>query len=114
MCVCVCVCVCVCMRSRSDMSSSLRPHGRKAHQASLFMGFSRQEYWSGLPLPPLGDPPNPGIEPSFPVSSALTGGFFSTESLRKQRTLGTQEKMQGQHMVWPWRDEGDGGSWGPG
>ena len=32
-----------------------------AHQASLSMGFSRQEYWSGLPFPPGGDLPNPGI-----------------------------------------------------
>ena len=34
-----------------------------AHQAPLSMGFSRQEYWGGLPFPPLGDLPNPGIEP---------------------------------------------------
>ena len=33
-----------------------------AYQASLSMGFSRQEYWSGLPFPPPGDLPNPGIE----------------------------------------------------
>ena len=33
-------------------------------QAPLSMGFSRQEYWSGLPCPPPGDPPNPGIEPA--------------------------------------------------
>ena len=34
-----------------------------AHQSSLSMEFSRQEYWSGLPFPSLGDLPNPGIEP---------------------------------------------------
>ena len=34
-----------------------------AYQAPLSMGFSRQEYWSGLPLPSPGDLPNPGIEP---------------------------------------------------
>ena len=34
-----------------------------ACQASLYMGFSRQEYWSGSPCPPPGDLPNPGIEP---------------------------------------------------
>ena len=45
-----------------------------AHQALPSMGFSRQEYWSGLPFPPPGDLPNPGIEP---VSSALAGGFFT-------------------------------------
>ena len=35
-----------------------------AHQAPMSMGFSRQEYWSGLPCPPPGDLPNPGIEPA--------------------------------------------------
>ena len=38
-----------------------------AHQAPLSMGFSRQEYWSGLPCPPPGDLPNPGIEPGSPT-----------------------------------------------
>ena len=37
-----------------------------AHQ-DLFMGFSRQEYWSGLPFPPPGDLPKPGIEPRSPA-----------------------------------------------
>ena len=40
------------------------------------MGFSRQESWSGLPFPTLGDLPDPGIEPPSPVSPALTAGFF--------------------------------------
>ena len=40
------------------------------------MGFFRQEYWSGLPFPPPGDLPNPGIKPASPVSIALAGGFF--------------------------------------
>ena len=38
-----------------------------AHQAPLSMKFSRQEYWSGLPFPPLGDPPNTGIKPRTPA-----------------------------------------------
>ena len=42
-----------------------------AHQASLSMGFSRQEYWSGLPCPPPRDIPNPGVEPASPVSHAV-------------------------------------------
>ena len=42
------------------------------------MGFSRQEYWSGLPCPPPGDLPDPGIEPSSLASPALAGGFFTT------------------------------------
>ena len=46
-----------------------------AHQVPLSMGFSWQEYWSGLPVPPSGDLPNPGIEP---MSPALAGRFFTT------------------------------------
>ena len=41
-----------------------------AHQAPLSMGFSRQEYWSGLPFPSPGDLPNPGIEPWSPALQA--------------------------------------------
>ena len=41
------------------------------HQAPLSMGFPRQEYWSGLPFPPPGDLPDPGIEPESPAFSAL-------------------------------------------
>ena len=50
--------------------------------APLSMGFSRQEYWSGLPFPSPGDLPNPGSEPKHRfciVSPALAGGFFITE-----------------------------------
>ena len=48
------------------------------HQAPLSMGFPRQEYWSGLPLPSPGDLPDPGIEPMSLASPALAGGFFTT------------------------------------
>ena len=41
-----------------------------AHQAPPSMGFSRQEYWSGVPFPSPGDLPNPGIEPGSPASPA--------------------------------------------
>ena len=47
-------------------------------QAPLSMGFSWQEYWSRLPFPLPGDPPNPGIEPVTLRSSALAGRFFTT------------------------------------
>ena len=47
-----------------------------AHQAPLSMGFSRQEYWNGLPCLPPVDLPNPGIEPESLLSPALAGGFF--------------------------------------
>ena len=46
-----------------------------ALQAPLSMEFPRQEYWSGLPFPTPGDPPNPGIEPRSPVSPALQADF---------------------------------------
>ena len=41
-----------------------------AHQAPLSMGFSRQEYWGGVPFPSPGDFPNPGIEPGSPALQA--------------------------------------------
>ena len=54
-----------------------------ARQASLSVGFSKQECWSGLPFPLPGDLPNPRIEPESPVSSSLADGFFTTEPLGK-------------------------------
>ena len=48
-----------------------------ACQALLSMGFSRQEYWSGLPCPAPGDLPDPGIESASLTSPALIGGFFT-------------------------------------
>ena len=45
-------------------------------QAPLSMGFSRQEYWSGLLCPPSGDLPNPGTEPASLMFPALAGEFF--------------------------------------
>ena len=51
-----------------------------ACQAPLSTGFSRQEYWSGLPCCPPGDLPHAGIEPGSPASSVLAGGFFTTST----------------------------------
>ena len=50
-----------------------------ARQAPLSMGFSRQEYWSGLPFPSSGDLPNPGIEPGSPAlqTEALSSEPFN-------------------------------------
>ena len=50
-----------------------------AHQASLSMGFPRQEYWRRLPFPPPGRLPDSGMELSSPASLALAGEFFTTE-----------------------------------
>ena len=50
-----------------------------AHQAPLSMGFSRQEYWSGMPFSPPGDLPNPGNEPASPLSPVLQVDSLPTE-----------------------------------
>ena len=59
------------------MSDSETPR-TVALQASLSIEFSRQEYWSWLPLPTPGDLPDPGIEPVSLASPALAAGFFTT------------------------------------
>ena len=56
-----------------------------AHQAPLSMGFSRQGYWSGLPCPPPGDLPDPGIKPASLTSSGLAGGIFTAVSISSSR-----------------------------
>ena len=64
-------------------------------QALLIMGFSRQEYWSGLPCPPPGDLPNRGIEPRSPALQAdslpaeLTGkpALYAMDSKNKQTNI---------------------------
>ena len=56
-----------------------------ACQDPLSMGFSRQEYWSGLPCAPPEDLPDPGIEPMSLMSPALAGGYFTDSA-----TLETQ------------------------
>ena len=61
-----------------------------ARQAPLSMGFSRQEYWRGLPCPPLGDLPEPGMEPVSHMSPAMAGGFFTTSATWGFYGSGTQ------------------------
>ena len=51
-----------------------------ACQATLSMGFSRQESWSGLPCPLAGNLPNPGVKPASLMSPALAGSFFTTSA----------------------------------
>ena len=50
------------------------------HQALLFMGLSKQEYWQGLPCPPPRDPSDPGVKPMSLMSPALAGGFPNTST----------------------------------
>ena len=60
---------CVCVFSRSVVSDSAIPW-TVAQPGSSVMGLPRQEYWSGLLFPSLGDLPDPGIEPRFPALQA--------------------------------------------
>ena len=62
--------------------------GTVACHAPTSKGFLRQEYWSGLPFPPLGDLPNPGIEHASYASPALAEGFFTTKPSEKPRVWG--------------------------
>ena len=78
--------------SGSVMSDSLRPMD---HQAPPSMGFSRQEYWSGLPFPSPGDLPDPGIKPRSPAlqADALTSAPPGKPLLKwyiNNRTLNSQ------------------------
>ena len=74
----------LCLRtlSPSVVSDSLRPHGLYPTRL-LSKGFSRQEQWSGLPCPPPGDLPDPGIKPASLMSPALAGRFFTTSATGK-------------------------------
>ena len=59
---------------------SLWPHGPIAHQALWSMEFSKQEYWSGLPFPSLGDLPNPGTEPVSHIAGRLLTMWATREA----------------------------------
>ena len=78
--VCVCVCVCVCVLSCFSHVRLFVTLWTVAHQPPLTMGFSSQEYWSGLLFPRAGALPNPGIEPMSFMSPALADDFFTTSA----------------------------------
>ena len=81
--VCVCVCICVCVLSHFSHVRLFVTPWTVAHQAPLSMGFSRQEYWNGLPCPPPEDLPDPGIEPESFMSPALGGRFFTNNATQE-------------------------------
>ena len=68
-----------------------------AHQTPLSMGFSRQEYWSGLQCPPPGDLPDPGIELTSPVTLAQADSL-PTEPLEKPQASGEEWKTMEKQM----------------
>ena len=83
------------------MSDSLQSSDYIACQAPLSMGFSRQEYWSGLPFP-LGDLPDPGMEPESLTSPALAGRFPTTSS-----TWEAQYSLYILLVLFLWRTQSD-------
>ena len=72
--------MCVCLPSHFSRVRLFATPWTIARQAPLSTGFSRQEYWSGLPCPPPGDIPDPGIKPTFLKSPALAVMFFTTRT----------------------------------
>ena len=91
-----------CVRAKSfQLCPTLcNPMDYIAHQAPLSMGLSRQEYWCGLPCPPPGDLPRPGIEPLSLVSPAWAGGFFTTSTTWQatQVNRGPQSNLSKRHL----------------
>ena len=83
-------CCCCLLFSYYIVSESFATPWTLAHQAPLCMGFPRQEYWSGLPSPSLGNVPNPETETSSPT---LTGRFFTTEPSWKPQIIINVEKI---------------------
>ena len=88
---CVCVCVCVC----SVMSDSFLAPWSVDHQAPLSMGFSMEEYESGVPFPPPWDSLYPGIKPTSPMSPALADGFFNNCTTWKSPDVMKMGKLLG-------------------
>ena len=72
----------------------------------LSMGFSRQEYWNGLPCPPPGGLPHPGIEPASLTSPARAGGVFTTsttwEAHRYESRSVVSDSLRPQGPYSPW------------
>ena len=76
---CMYVSVCACAKSLQSRLT-LSDLWTVACQALLLVGFSRQEYWSGLPCPPPEDLPDPGFEPKSLTSPVSAGRFFTTSA----------------------------------
>ena len=70
--------MCACVLSRFSCVRLFATSWIVTRQDPLSMGFSCQEYWTGLLYPPAGDLPNSGIEPTSLAFPTLAGGFFTT------------------------------------
>ena len=80
----------LCMPIHSVSASVVTPW--TAAHIPLSMGFSRQEYWSGLPCPPPGDLPDPGIQSASLTSPALAGRFVTSSATGKPTQKSSQPK----------------------
>ena len=72
--------MCVCVPCHFSRVQLFVTSWTVAHQVPLSLGFSRQEYWHGLPCPPLGDLPDAEREPASLLSLTLAGKFFTTSA----------------------------------
>ena len=92
-CVCARTCVhtCVHVHSVTQSCPTFCDPMACSHQAPLSMEFARQEYWSGLPFPPPGDLPDPGIKP---VSPALQADSLLSEPQGSPRSYMLQQKLK--------------------
>ena len=101
----------ICMLHHFSRVQLLATHWTAAHQAPPSMGSSRQESWSGLPCPPPGDLPDPGVKPTSPATPALqveflplshqgspTGTFIPTFQMKKRRSRETQVQNEWQQF----------------
>ena len=84
--------LCACLLSHFRCVQLFATPWTVVRQAFLSTGSSRQEYRCGLPCPPPGDPPNPGIKPTFLTSPALAGGFFTNSTIWESAILPIQNK----------------------
>ena len=84
------MCVCICAKLFSRVQLFTTPL-TVAHQASLSMGFSRREHWSGFPFPSPGDRPDPENELLSLMSPALAGRFFTISEYNRKQHNGSKE-----------------------
>ena len=86
------ICVCCAVLGGLVVSNSLRPHELQPTRFLCLWGFSQQKYWSGLPCPPPGDLPNPGIKPSSP---ALLDSLLSKTPGKSKNRVGSLSLLKG-------------------
>ena len=85
----MCVCMCAHVLSHFNHVRLFATLWTVARQAPLSTGFSRQEFWSGLPCLPPGSLPDPEIEPESLTSPALAGGFLTTSATGETQEFGS-------------------------